>query len=1304
MLSVQSAIGSTKFIYNSSSVTQITTADVDNKAIEQKIIKLTLNIGSTTGNDVTDRVKSLSVKMQNSNNDHVSKAKMYWTGTTNTFSTNTQFGTTIASPSGTITFTGPSSSFATDSDHFLWLVFDLDATGSGAGETVDAFIPVNGLNIEEADGTDNVEYTPSLNNPSGNRTIIGGTGSSLGGGYYCLPTWTDTDTAWIDSISFAGINIHTGHDSIDAFEENTSSKAFVNQEKSYDMIVDIRSVNSNANLWAWFDWNNDGDFSDSNESFDLGETTSPSEKIIQPITIPTTTVLGYTRMRVAIKEGGDPNYCVDEMLGSKGETEDYAIEIQELCTSISATLTENQQATCNNADGQILVESISGGTPPYQFTSDFSTWQPDSLLVGFTAGSHIVTIMDANGCKKAFTKLITVPGGVTANIFTNIPKCNNECNGRVLMRNVTGGTKPYSFTRDSLALGYQPDSSFSGLCRAPYTITIKDSNGCRYYYNTNLSDPPLLNAYLQSITNTSCFGKDDGTAIGSGSGGSGNHSYSWSIAGQTNQIIQGLNSGVYTITVTDDSGCVSTSSVAILSPPSLVLNSSVTGDGCDSLGATITLKGLGGTQPYIYSWQDFYENEDTLSGLTAGSYSPTVTDANNCIKYDEVTVLGNFEVYMQSGDLSECGAKDGSAYASVVGGLGQINYMWSNGSTSSSISNAAFGNYSVTIRDTSNCTYSTVVSLDFISCSGIISGMVFNDINGDGIRDSTEMGIPGVNIYTPGWNSWAVTNHNGNYSIQVSDTGSYDISIKPPFRYACMGYAQMIVTTPVSGSYDVNVTIGNLQAEENDFGLQFPSTSCGLISGQVYNDINGNGVKDSGEPGIAGRWVRFSPYDWAQTDGNGNYIFSGSLNANYTISINLDSYPYYYCPSGLGNPPLITQPSAGEYSVTLTSSASDVTDRDFGIQESIVLDAMIVSLRPYFGYHSGTDFKAWMDFKIFNNISSTCTLVVQKDPFVSISNASLPVAGTTDTTITWIVSVDGYNFWHCMHMDLHLDADAPYGYMLEYSAEIGCDIEDYCPNNNYIERKVKVGVGTGKVGSLDNIDNRMYLFHTGNDSTNTITLDDSTFSYEIGYHNTIGDTVFSMVIVDTLPDYLDASTVSKPFSPHHPKVTIIEPNILLFVFDEIVLLDTSVSPLESYGFVQFNVNMKPNLAPGTQIDNRATIIMNSERITTNTVTVTIKDSASSINPSNSNPLSLDINLYPNPNSGKFGIRMDLGGKPIDILIQIININGQLVFSMKLDGEAGEINKDIDLSEFTKGVYTLKILGKDWVKTKKVIYR
>jgi len=163
---------------------------------------------------------------------------------------------------------------------------------------------------------------------------------------------------------------------------------------------------------------------------------------------------------------------------------------------------------------------------------------------------------------------------------------------------------------------------------AGYKIyTVTDDNGCVFTDSVLITEPPAL-VLSSSSTDLLCASDTTGgTASVIASGGTPGYMYSWSNGGNMSAV-SGLNSGTYTVTVTDNNMCVQTANVVISSPPALSLSATATDEMLGNDGA-IDLTVTGGVSPYIYNWTPSGSGQDP-SGLVAGAYFVTVTDSNNC--------------------------------------------------------------------------------------------------------------------------------------------------------------------------------------------------------------------------------------------------------------------------------------------------------------------------------------------------------------------------------------------------------------------------------------------------------------------------------------------------------------------------------------------------------------------------------------------------------------------------------------------------------------------------------------------------
>ncbi len=151
-----------------------------------------------------------------------------------------------------------------------------------------------------------------------------------------------------------------------------------------------------------------------------------------------------------------------------------------------------------------------------------------------------------------------------------------------------------------------------------------------------------------------------------------------------------------------------------------------------------------------------------------------------------------------------------------------------------------------------------------------ISGNIFNDINANGMADAGEPALAGWTVFidfnhngTFGSNDVsAVTDSNGNYTLADVPGGTFTID-----QQVQSGWRQ---TLPASGGHSVTVSFGQTMTGEN-----FADQQEGSITGLMFNDINGDGVREISEPVLAGRTASLSPGNIPATTGsNGVYSFA----------------------------------------------------------------------------------------------------------------------------------------------------------------------------------------------------------------------------------------------------------------------------------------------------------------------------------------------------------------------------------------------------------------------------------------------
>ncbi|WP_312781807.1 IPTL-CTERM sorting domain-containing protein [Brevundimonas sp.] len=141
-------------------------------------------------------------------------------------------------------------------------------------------------------------------------------------------------------------------------------------------------------------------------------------------------------------------------------------------------------------------------------------------------------------------------------------------------------------------------------------------------------------------TNVSCNGGSNGTATASPSGGDGFYTYTWTPYGGTSPTATGLAAGSFTVEVRDGSGATATRNYTVTQPTLLAANpwsqSNVSTNGGADGAASVSVSG--GMPGYTYSWAPSGGTASAAVGLTAGTYTVTVMDANTCTAQQSFTI------------------------------------------------------------------------------------------------------------------------------------------------------------------------------------------------------------------------------------------------------------------------------------------------------------------------------------------------------------------------------------------------------------------------------------------------------------------------------------------------------------------------------------------------------------------------------------------------------------------------------------------------------------------------------------------
>ena len=327
--------------------------------------------------------------------------------------------------------------------------------------------------------------------------------------------------------------------------------------------------------------------------------------------------------------------------------------------------------SCFGGDDGTATITASGGTAPYVGEGTFT---------GLSAGTYTYTVSDANGCSDDVTVIITEPTLLVAlQTHTNV-SCFGGSDGTATITAFPGsGTAPYT-----------GEGTFIGLAAGTYTYIITDALFCTASVDVTITAPTLLVA-SETHTNVSCFGGNNGTATITAAGGTAPYTGEGTITG--------LVAGTYTYLVTDANGCTDDVIVTITEPAVLVASESHTNVSCfGGNDGTATITASGGTAPYV--------GEGTFTGLVAGTYTYTVSDALGCT--DDVIVIIT--------EPTQLVASETHTNVSCFGGYSGTATITASGGTSPYIGEGTFsglpaGTYTYIVTDALGCTDDVTVTI-----------------------------------------------------------------------------------------------------------------------------------------------------------------------------------------------------------------------------------------------------------------------------------------------------------------------------------------------------------------------------------------------------------------------------------------------------------------------------------------------------------------------------------------------------------------------------------------------------------------
>ncbi|MEK7253954.1 MAG: gliding motility-associated C-terminal domain-containing protein [Bacteroidota bacterium] len=386
---------------------------------------------------------------------------------------------------------------------------------------------------------------------------------------------------------------------------------------------------------------------------------------------------------------------------------------------------------CFGLTGSItaVVQLDGNNVPNAELTYDFS-WTngaTSQTISNLPSGPYAVTVTQtATGCTTSAFTFLQQPSPLTLNLNLTPATCSGVGDGTISLQ-VTGGSpdanQDYVIQWPDLGGGLTVIGDMSNVTGVPsdhYLVVVTDNNGCVVDSNIFLPAVKVLsvNALVQQVTcDNACNGSIFITGTTSGGVPSLPYNFDWFgtppppppvATTATTSLLNNLCVGIYTVVMEDAAGCEIDTTFIITEPePIDVIVVDVQDETCQpGNDGSITVAVTGGEAPFSYAW-NAPGTDSTATGLSAGTYTVTVQDNNQCFDTVSATVIAPAPptIDLLENDTLSCGGgNNGSLTVTATPGSAAItSYDWSNSMTGSTINGLAAGTYIVTVSDANLC-------------------------------------------------------------------------------------------------------------------------------------------------------------------------------------------------------------------------------------------------------------------------------------------------------------------------------------------------------------------------------------------------------------------------------------------------------------------------------------------------------------------------------------------------------------------------------------------------------------------------
>ena len=660
---------------------------------------------------------------------------------------------------------------------------------------------------------------------------------------------------------------------------------------------------------------------------------------------------------------------------------------------INTVILDYNDISCNgDSDGQIDVFIQNANNYPYTYSLNDQIFDEGNIISedefnisNLTAGVYTIYIKDGEECIDTVgTVTLNEPEILSLSASTQDVVCNGESNG-VIAFDIEGGVGDYQLALNDVN---NVILNTTGIDTVPvssgeYILIAIDENNCTVSEEVIINQPELLALSISGISNyngfnTSCYYNNDGFFTVNVNGGSGNYTLNINDSSfyevENEYLLENLSAGVYSLSIEDTNGCVSTIEATIDSPEELIYDftdvSNYNGYNTSCYGQAngfIQTVVSGGVGTYDFSSNggitfeisNSISNQYEFSSLSEGDYVFVVKDQNNCIDSIDYTITSAGEIipYLNSTVGIDCsGSNQGAAFIGVQGGVPTYVYSLEDEfgtietieSPESLVQFDALnsGNYFLSVEDANGCsnTFSNSLSFDLsdgqtISVELDVTSPSCNSFNNGSVNISNiEGGVAPFNIKLL-LNNFPIyeTTLSEIEPVTFPDLESSTYSLKLFDANGCSFDTVLVVDQP--NELDVSLESSNITC----FGINDGTIDLSINGGTSPYSINlNNQVIETGDEYVFDN-LEVNSYTLSITDSQGcSYNDEISISQPDSISIMSTSVnsPCFNLPYGA----LAFDVTGGStpYQYLLTTSSGTI------IADSVISDSVFYNSPPLY--------------------------------------------------------------------------------------------------------------------------------------------------------------------------------------------------------------------------------------------------------------------------------------------------------------------------------------------------------------------